>query len=468
MAPTAAAMLTLQRAVGNRGATRVLQRKLLDLVPQHPEADFWADVYKRERAAREAFIKSGTKGPITYDPSKRNKKNYYGGFDVTYDPAKQELKITLKGVVNFKPGIRLVKNWAIADEGSPEVAAEAAKINKLKVADRAAEVLKWRWSSDGGPDAGDDATFLTKFKTAVEDAWRGKHAFHCTRAGWEDLGATVDIDVQVVKADATNKKGAPNHVEINAFKVPPGFVGGQAAVSRPGGAAGGPFKNALHMTSVDVDPRGDDLLERRIGFVQGTTVLDPNVLKNLKALAKEMPNLPKGANVTASDITVKATGADAAERKARYDAIVKALTDAGMQADRIKFVDAGVASTVVIGGKTYDRLQLQIGDGKKQVVAAHESGHLFGLDDEYIGSGAYAPGKVTEHEPLAKKENMVGVMHAKSDSIMSEGSVVREQHYLTFLDALKVVTNMEQWGFGGPRAPDLPDALKPLDPDAFY
>ena len=39
-------------------------------------------------------------------------------------------------------------------------------------------------------------------------------------------------------------------------------------------------------------------------------------------------------------------------------------------------------------------------------------------------------------------------MHAKSDSIMSEGGVVRPHHYVTFLDALKQVSGMPDWDYG--------------------
>jgi hypothetical protein len=99
-----------------------------------------------------------------------------------------------------------------------------------------------------------------------------------------------------------------------------------------------------------------------------------------------------------------------------------------------------------------------VGDGKAQTVVAHESGHMFGLDDEYTGKGAYAPGKATEHTKLAASEGMAGAMHAKSDSIMSEGAKVRPQHYTTFLDALKLVSGMNEWDFGAKQVVKPPSA----------
>jgi hypothetical protein len=288
---------------------------------------------------------------------------------------------------------------------------------------------------------------MTKFKEAVETAWRGRHPFVCTREYWEDLDAFVDIDVNLVKMDAAHQPGSPYHLRTLVYKVPSDYIGGGADVHRTaGGTKGGPYANLMTVTSVDVDPRRDDLLMRHITFDPGSTTVPKKRVKDLKALAKEMPNAKKGATVSPSDLTVSPQGKDAAERKARFDAIAKVLTDAGMQAGRIKFLAGGEG----------DLTDLIVGSGAPQTVVAHESGHMFGLDDEYTGSGAYAAGKTTEHTDFAAKAGERGVLHAKSDSIMSEGSIVRRQHYVTFLDALKVVSGIEEWDFGRAREVNPP------------
>ena len=445
----AEAVLTLQRRAGNGAVNRLLARTPFD--------DF-----EKARKAKDAYVKKGKRGPITYDPSKRNKQNYYGGFDVTYDPSpgKQILTIALRGVTDFQPGIRLRKGRAVPVEPSAETAAAARKINNLKdPAKRAAEVAKWHWSSDGGPDAGDEATFMSKFKPAVDTAWRGRHPFVCTRKYWEDLDAFVDIDVNLVKMDKSHKAGKPNHMRVRVYKVPADYVGGGADVHRTsGGAKGGPFSNLMTVTSVDVDPRRDDLLTRHVQFDPGSTTVPKKRAAGIKALAKEMPNAPKGSTVGVADLTVSPQGKDATERKARFDAIAKILKGAGMQSARIKFLAGGIGDTT----------DLIIGGGAAQTVVAHESGHMFGLDDEYTGAGAYAPGKKTEHTDFAAKVGEKGVLHAKSDSIMSEGSVVRRQHYVTFLDALKVVSGIEEWTFGTAKkvtAPPKTAALETPEPE---
>jgi phage-related protein len=43
---------------------------------------------------------------------------------------------------------------------------------------------------------------------------------------------------------------------------------------------------------------------------------------------------------------------------------------------------------------------------------------------------------------------------------MSEGTVVRRQHYVTFLDALKVVSGIEEWDFGRAREVEPPSPLE--------
>jgi hypothetical protein len=83
---------------------------------------------------------------------------------------------------------------------------------------------------------------------------------------------------------------------------------------------------------------------------------------------------------------------------------------------------------------------------------------MFGLDDEYTGPGADAPGNNTQHTHIAAGSGPTGAMHAKSDSIMSEGNVVREHHYVTFLDALKTVSGMPDWGYGPTQVVKPPSA----------
>src|SRR5690348_8466281 len=276
-------VLDLQRSAGNVAVNRLLARQ----TPGPLGA-----AYDTARAAKEAYVKAGKRGPITYDPSTRNSDNYYGGFDVSYDPSpgKQILTISLRGVADFQPGMLLKNGRAVPNEPSAATAKAAQTINKIHDAgDRAKEVAKWTWSSAGGPDAGDEQTFMDKFKSAVETAWRGRHPFVCTREYWEDLDAFVDIDVNLVKMDATHQPGSPNHLRTLVYKVPADYIGGGADVHRTTNPAktGGAFSNLMTVTSVDVNERRDDLLISHVRFAPGSTAVPNNRVNDLKTLAKE-------------------------------------------------------------------------------------------------------------------------------------------------------------------------------------
>jgi hypothetical protein len=126
------------------------------------------------------------------------------------------------------------------------------------------------------------------------------------------------------------------------------------------------------------------------------------------------------------------------------------------------------------------RVDIMVGDGRAQVTMMHETGHMFGLDDEYASpTGGFAPGAGTPgnigapvaHSGLAAAMG-TGVPPAVSennDNIMSVGNVVRPQHYATFHEALTNVTTPQAWHYGGaglaPKAgiPDLigPDVVQP-------
>jgi hypothetical protein len=448
-----AALAGLQRSAGNAAVTRLLARQPT-VAPPAPAGGVFNPLqagYDDARKQRDAFVAAGKKGPQTYNPSTRNADNYYGGFDVEYDPGTDQLLVTLRGAVLFLAGITLdaTTGRAQAAETSAQTAAAAATINKLPAGARAAAVLQWQWSTAGGPDANDEQEFLDGFKSSVESAWRKKHPFHCTTQYWEDVGAETEIKVEVAKVAAAAGKTGTQHMLVNAHKVPKNFVGGAADVSRPTGKGGSAFDNVMNVTSEDVVPRHDDLLHRDISFQHGKGLLEPASVGTVWRLAKEMPNPKPGTTIETAGITARVQGKDEAQRNDRFCAVLDHLKQGGgVDPARVKFEDGGAG----------DDGKLTIGDGKTQTVVAHESGHMFGLDDEYTGGGAYAPGKKTEHTDLAAAAGETGAMHAASDSIMSEGSKVRPHHYVTFLDALKVISGMPDWDYGAKRVVKPPSA----------
>ena len=446
-----AGVLALQRSAGNAAVTALLRQPTA--APPAPSGVYnpLQEGYDTARKEREQFIAQGKKGPQTYNPSTNNKDNYYGGFDVEYDPAKGAFTVTLKGAVLFVAGMTLdpATGRAQAVEPSPQTAAAAAAINKLPKAKRPAEVAKWSWSSAGGPDANDEQEFLDNFKSSVQSAWSKKHPFYCTKKYWEDLGAETQVKVEIGKVAAAAGKAGDQHMLVNAHKVVKGFIGGAADVSRPASGGGGPFGNVMNVTSEDATPRKDGLLESTLHFQSGKVLLTVASVGTVWRLAKEMPNAKPGSTVPVANLTVRIQGKDDAQRRARFQSVCDQLrAAAGFDTSRAVFEDGGEGE----GG------HITVGTGDAQTVVAHESGHMFGLDDEYTGPGAYAPGKKTEHTDFAAASGHTGAMHAKSDSIMSEGTEVRAHHYVTFLDALKTVSGMPDWGYGPTQVVKPPSA----------
>jgi hypothetical protein len=456
-APLSAAVVAgLQARAGNAAVSRLLARQPTTVLnPLRAE-------YDKARVERDKFAKGPKKPAQTYNPSTRNADNYYGGFDVEYDPGMEEMQITLKGAVLFLPGITINDTgMAVAVETSAQTAAAVDTINKMDVLARPAAALQWAWSTAGGPDSTDEQDFLDNFKSSVESTWRKRHPFHCTRQYWEDVGATTEINVEIAKVDAAADKTGAQHMLVNAHKVPKNFVGGDADVSRPTGKAAGASGNVMNVTSEDATPRHDDMLRRNVKFQHGKGLLTPGSVGTVWRLAKEMPNPKPGATIETAGLTASVQGRDAGQRADRFEAVLDHLKQGGgVDPARVKFEDGGAGD----GG------QLTIGDGKRQTVVAHESGHMFGLDDEYIGDGPYAAGKKTEHTDFAAAAGQTGAMHASSDSIMAGGSKVRPHHYVTFLDALKVVTGVPEWDYGPKQVVTPPsdagdfEAPKP-DPD---
>jgi hypothetical protein len=256
----------------------------------------------------------------------------------------------------------------------------------------------------------------------------------------------VELDEQ----DATHKPGSPYHVNVIAMKVPPGTEDGPADVHRAAGKTDA-FSNIMTLSSTGTELRPERLIKKRFNFESGITKLPTAIGKALQSMGRNMPNAPKGATAPVSDLTISVQGTTAAERQARFDAVSKVLTKAGMAPARLIFSDAGVG----------DETTITVGTGSRQITAVHESGHMFGLDDEYTGEDAYSPGLKTEHTDLAAKAGETGIIHGQSDAIMSHGATIRRQHYVTFLDALKVVSGMEEWGFGDKQDVEPPQRYAP-------
>jgi hypothetical protein len=95
----------------------------------------------------------------------------------------------------------------------------------------------------------------------------------------------------------------------------------------------------------------------------------------------------------------------------------------------------------------FRKVSVVIGSGEVQNTIAHEFGHVFGLDDEYV-EGSRSVGRNVDHNQMSRRAGGGRAQAENSDNIMSEGNEVRAQHYSTFVFALNQLTN-KRWKVSG-------------------
>lgn len=79
------------------------------------------------------------------------------------------------------------------------------------------------------------------------------------------------------------------------------------------------------------------------------------------------------------------------------------------------------------------------GGSEGQLGAVHEFGHMVGLDDEY-GSGTDISHRTLVQDALGRE-----IQKGTSDNVMSCANKVEQQHYVTFLEALKKASGVDDW-----------------------
>lgn len=88
-------------------------------------------------------------------------------------------------------------------------------------------------------------------------------------------------------------------------------------------------------------------------------------------------------------------------------------------------------------------------DVDNQVTSAHETGHMFGLADEYLtGTDVAGDPLDADYQQLIRDNvELSGGMPTKDnvDSIMSNGMTVETWHYAPFVALLKQITGTDQW-----------------------
>ena len=434
-------VLALQRGAGNAAVARSIAPRnvLARVIDDRP--------YNEGREARDTWIAGGKRGPIDHAPSTGR-----GGFSATYDPAAQELVIELRGGVEFKDGLDMwFGRFVVAQQPDSAPAQAAAQaINALPVDQRRAAMAPWLWTAAG------KTTFLSELESSIEQAWRAKHQFHCSKEFWTDLGSTVDVRVVVHEG----AQGSGDHMKVTSYKESDTVVNSGPAYVAPTEVFGShdADDNEMVLTSNQTRRRSDIRQSVQIGFKDETTELDASSISQLNwfgnayksgggprcsKCSQEIAEAAQGAVNVEIDPPNSPNPQDAA--RARFNAVTAQLVSAGM-------TDAPTRCVMIVRTGTGNGGQVRMGAGVQQIVAAHEAGHMFGLDDEYTApfSGTGGALGTPRDGDLGPAQGLPGAVAENSDTIMSVGDAVRPQHYATFLEALKAVTAMPEWVYGAP------------------
>jgi hypothetical protein len=95
---------------------------------------------------------------------------------------------------------------------------------------------------------------------------------------------------------------------------------------------------------------------------------------------------------------------------------------------------------------------------REQIPAYHEAGHMLGLGDEYADDKHEGP---VAHEKLVQSVFGHGVPRHDDDRLMSEGDMIVPEYGVVFLEALRVITAMNDWSYN-PKPP-APVLSEPVD-----
>ena len=393
------------------------------------------------------FRSHGLYGPQDITPS-----TGLGGFAASYNPRTESLHVTLQGGVQFKDGIS-VTNAATGQLKANHSGLNGMVANLYTLIPSAAQRVAFVQQNYHWAGASKKA-FLRDFRQNVESAWNKSYRFQCTRPFWEALSARTKVKTSI----HAGPKKAKEHVSIETYKMPQGVNVGAFVNS---GASNNPYDQRMSIGSNAVKPRTDNLLRTTVLFTPGTAQLASPAVAAQIAATYQAANPASGGH--AAPIVLHAHASEpglkpADNRKLAHQrgaALFQAIS-AAAKATGTNFNMGRVTISVHPPEKNHaaaqQRVDVVVDGGGAQNVAAHETGHAFGLDDEYAinrgGSinGTGAPtGTATRHDGLAKAIGTAGSVNENDGSMMSLGNKVRPQHYATFGEALRVLTAVQEW-----------------------
>jgi outer membrane protein OmpA-like peptidoglycan-associated protein len=342
-----------------------------------------------------------------------------GAFDATYDANTGELTITLK--LKFTKEDDGVSAWT------------------------AAEIATWKG----------------QYQAAIQARWGGQYTMQCTKAGWESLVATTKVVLSWVDKDP--------HFELKVKKVGAGNFRPESAVTQPGGQdrtahAPGTYatpssQGTTKLGDTDVTERDKDKWTantiatevkransanpKTVAFTENSDAVagaDQTRLGELGTILA-MIKQPK-MNVAIDGFAATGEADKAALSQRRADSVKKAVAGAGSLTHAV--LASGKGDTGADATPAWRKVAIAIGNAEAgwkndYDIAGHETGHMFGFDEEYAGGAKESSHYKLVEEAFGTKVADTFVKRKAGEdsaSVMDGGLDVRPYHYVTFWEAL--------------------------------
>ncbi|MCI0710472.1 MAG: OmpA family protein [Chloroflexi bacterium] len=302
---------------------------------------------------------------------------------------------------------------------------------------------------------GEPEKFREAFATKTSSAWTEKHDLTCAEVGMEDI--TTDMKVQVMTVD--DEKLAHYKFDVMwlpedapKFRSNAGFLGSRdnedeatdhgLAMDVFGSIE--PFGFDDYSMKPPLEDQADEFLDE-IDDVRKEKEADPTLEE-----PKMMVTLTGFASSQGDPIYNEKLSEDRAKSVKTYMSGKAGLAESD-------FIDLGLGEQGTGTKESYRRVVVRAYDEKNPEpvksthnTSAHEVGHVFGLEDEYVDDDEHRTvGEKPEHHDEvgdelgdeAADETIVG---AHEESIMAGGGEVLPAHYTYFIKALESVSGV-QW-----------------------
>lgn len=426
--PDEAGVLDLQRWAGNR---RVAD--MLTVSRQPAPVDVKAPPATDPTFDKTRFIHDGESFELDYTPN--------GPV-----PVKGDVTVTLRVHIDFKDFTRA------------DMRKEPFRSHRFT----RAQLRDFKWTAD------EKTKFGTDFQSSVALAWSRKHELKTKDPGFAEHRGVVDVKVELVDADKA-------HNTMSALKVPKGKAGEKAPPRFRSFVAGDTSTLESRDPSEPETSKVRDrpLIQQVAGFANDSAELTPELKSAIAGVAAviKRKGFQLGAKVASDgskhDLELYTFGRATTKGSAAHNKVLGKERAKAVLDELNSQVGWGAQGTAESRGEThtteeekYRRVDIVISDRGEsgthdvtQNTAAHEAGHMFGLDDEYVEEDATDPaskkfaGDKPDHygdvEAQLGTDAAEELVDQNSGSIMSVGSDVKRGHYVPFVTSIESVTSKD-------------------------